>query len=193
MPGSNTKNQTIGLLSVLANLPDLADHADAQGINREVLEFRNLLLNQWINAQDHTDFEQLLRLLVQKEKISKRRFGQLSDREKALYSLGMLSGVEYVIKDLYVAEAREQQIDAVCSQSKQALQILECLYNNPMLYHTNLAAKSGRSSEDLVSYMKGLLQCRAVSASGTGPGTRYSLTPAGIRYFAKNCDSGEIK
>lgn len=186
MPGSNTKKQTIGILSVLANLPDLADRADAQGINREVLEFCNLLINQWIATQNHTDFEQLLRLLVQKEKISKRRFGLLSEREASLYSLGMLSGVECMIKELYIAEAREQQIDAVCSKSKQVLRILECLYNNPMLDHADLAAAARLSNEDLVGYMKGLLQCRAVSASGTCSGTRYSLTPAGARYWKKN-------
>ena len=171
-------------LSALGSQNGLA----TQHVERAVLEFRNLFLESWIDASSHSDFYDALRIASQRIARAKRHCGDLSDREETLYSLGILSGLEYAFKALYTAEEREKMIETACSGNERTSQILQTIYTangGQGIYHENLAKAVGLSYEELTEEIKILLNCRAVSATGRGKSTCYTLTPAGKRYCMK--------
>lgn len=165
-----------------------------QHVEQAVLEFKNLFLESWIDASSHSDFYDVLRIASQRIARAKRHCGDLSEREKTLYYLGMLSGLEDVFKTLYTAEEREKMIATACSGNERAGQILQALYTangGHGIYHEKLAETVGLSYEELTEEMKFLLNCRAVAATGRGKSTCYTLTPAGKRYCMKSQQTKE--
>lgn len=184
VPDKSDLWDTLSPLSALSS----EDGLTMQQVEIAVSEFKSIFLERWVDASSHSDFYDVLRLASQKIARAKRHCGDLSDREKTLYFLGILSGLEDVLKTLYTAEEREKMIVTVCSGNERASQILQALYtanDSQVIYHENLAKMVGLSYEELAEEMKFLLNCRAVSATGRGKFTRYALTPAGKRYCLK--------
>lgn len=185
-----------GILDALLPLSALGSQNGLapQHVERAVSEFKALFLASWIEARSHSDFYDVLRIASQRIARAKRHCGNLTDREETLYYLGMLSGLEDAFKELYTAEAREKMIATACSGNEHASQILQALYTTnggQWVYHEKLAELVGLSYEGLTEEMKFLLNCRAVSATGKGKSTCYTLTPAGKRYCMKSQNEKE--
>ncbi|PWL41209.1 MAG: hypothetical protein DBY43_05675 [Clostridiaceae bacterium] len=185
-----------GILDALLPLSALGSQNGLalQHVERAVLEFKNLFLESWIEASSHSDFYDVLRIASQRIARAKRHCGDLSDREKTLYFLGILSGLEYAFKELYTAEEREKMIATTCSGNERASQILQAIYfanGGQEVYHEKLAELVGLSYGNLTEEMKFLLNCRAVAATGRGKSTCYTLTPAGKRYCMKSQNEKE--
>lgn len=181
---------------MLSELVNQVKHRNVKGVTASIIGFRTQFMDTWKESPSHTEFVNTIRFMSQREVISRRRLGKMSDRENIAYQLGMLAGITYVYRELCTMERQDCQIASVCAQSEMAEKILHCLSvtnGGHGMYHADLADKVGLSIEELAEAMMYLLQCRAVAAVGTGSHTFYTLDRTGKRYCTKSAFSQEVK
>lgn len=183
-------------LFALKGLVEQVKHRSVKEVERSVYGFRSNFLDSWTEAPSHAEFYNVIRIISQREGISRHMLGNMSNRENIAYFLGILAGIAYMSRELYTTEMQDNQISSVCSQSETAEKILYCLYTTNGghgMYHVDLADKVGLTIEQLTEAMIPLLSCRAVAAVGTGSHTFYTVERIGKRYRSKAVCGQEVK
>lgn len=164
---------------------------DGPQMERMVLDFKNDILNEWLNGS-LDGFEALLRLSEQRYVRASRSLGQMVMREICAFYLGMLSCIIQIFQVLFREESKDHRaISDIARQSPKTEEILFALYRvhqdgKDGIRHGKLAEELGMTDSALSNAMKRALGSGAVEVSRYGKNTYYSLTSVGRRYCAKS-------
>lgn len=164
---------------------------DGPQMERIVMDFRNDILNEWLNGSLE-GFKTLLCQSEQQYVRASRSFGRMTMREMCAFYLGVLSCIIQIFQVMFREESKDcRAISDIARQSPKTEEILFTLYRlheNGIdgIRHGKLAEELGMTDSALSNAMKRALGSGAVEVSRYGKSTVYSLTSVGRRYCAKS-------
>ena len=137
-------------------------------------------LNEAWNETDHENIENILRILIQEVEDIRSEYPE--QIMKINYQLGILDGFMTAYEEVYRAEKRlNAAAEELSRHSAKSMQILQCLYEQGTMCHSDLAEAVNSSNSSLTNIMKKILLSGAVRSARTGKNTLYYLTETGKR------------
>lgn len=168
-------------MSDIDNLMQAVVDRDSYKVQCFIVDRQNELVDNWMHSR-REEFLRYLSLAMQKSVRAKKKL--IHEEDEIPYQLGVWEGWVQAFYTLQNEELKEH--DIICMAVKknpQTYQIIRCLYQNDRtMKHGRLAKTLGISYKDLIDDMKRVISSGAVSVSGTGRNTHYTLTPVACKY-----------